>query len=375
MTRTTRGQTALPTYQYRCTECDHEFEEFQSFTDDALTVCPVCGGRLRKVFNAVGVVFKGSGFYRNDSRAAGASSAAASSSANGSGDSGSSDAGTKTSTSGSQSSSDSSSPRRRPARPARRAARPARRSGVQHRRVVDRRLSLWRGPADRPRPTYRRGMTPALDAPTFPAGRRERLRRALRRTVLARRRPLAAACAGVAVLAGLHAARPRRRADRAGAAWRPTTSPRAPSCPPTTWSPAATRRPPPRPGRRAGAVGPHPGRAGPRRRAGHRRPAGRAVPRSRATRDGWCCRSGSPTPTSVALLRVGDRVSLVAADPRRGTASYVAVDVPVARAARPADERRSGGRPAVGAAGGGRRRSRPTSTASRAPRRPTSSAS
>jgi putative FmdB family regulatory protein len=59
----------LPTYQYRCTECDHAFEEFQSFTDDALTVCPVCGGRLRKVFNAVGVVFKGSGFYRNDSRA------------------------------------------------------------------------------------------------------------------------------------------------------------------------------------------------------------------------------------------------------------------------------------------------------------------
>jgi putative FmdB family regulatory protein len=58
----------LPTYQYRCTECGHTFEEFQSFTDDALSVCPVCAGRLRKVFNAVGVVFKGSGFYRNDSR-------------------------------------------------------------------------------------------------------------------------------------------------------------------------------------------------------------------------------------------------------------------------------------------------------------------
>ena len=58
----------MPTYQYRCTECDHAFEQFQSFTDDALTVCPVCGGRLRKVFNAVGVVFKGSGFYRTDSR-------------------------------------------------------------------------------------------------------------------------------------------------------------------------------------------------------------------------------------------------------------------------------------------------------------------
>jgi putative FmdB family regulatory protein len=58
----------LPTYQYRCTECDHSFEQFQSFTDDALTVCPACGGKLRKVYNAVGVVFKGSGFYRNDSR-------------------------------------------------------------------------------------------------------------------------------------------------------------------------------------------------------------------------------------------------------------------------------------------------------------------
>ncbi|HEX4687293.1 MAG TPA: FmdB family zinc ribbon protein, partial [Nocardioides sp.] len=58
----------MPTYQYRCTECDHAFEQFQSFTDDALTVCPACGGRLRKVFNAVGVVFKGSGFYRTDSR-------------------------------------------------------------------------------------------------------------------------------------------------------------------------------------------------------------------------------------------------------------------------------------------------------------------
>ena len=58
----------MPTYQYACTECGHFFEQFQSFTDDALTVCPVCSGKLRKVFNAVGVVFKGSGFYRTDSR-------------------------------------------------------------------------------------------------------------------------------------------------------------------------------------------------------------------------------------------------------------------------------------------------------------------
>ena len=59
----------MPTYQYACTECGHAFEQVQSFSDDALTACPQCQGRLRKVFNAVGVVFKGSGFYRTDSRA------------------------------------------------------------------------------------------------------------------------------------------------------------------------------------------------------------------------------------------------------------------------------------------------------------------
>ncbi len=74
----------MPTYQYVCTECDAPLEVVQSFTDDALTVCPTCQGRLRKVFTAVGVVFKGSGFYRNDSRAK--------ESANGSGDSVKSDA-------------------------------------------------------------------------------------------------------------------------------------------------------------------------------------------------------------------------------------------------------------------------------------------
>ena len=58
----------MPTYQYSCTECGHFFETFQNFSDDSLTTCPECEGRLRKVFNAVGVVFKGSGFYRNDSR-------------------------------------------------------------------------------------------------------------------------------------------------------------------------------------------------------------------------------------------------------------------------------------------------------------------
>jgi putative FmdB family regulatory protein len=58
----------VPTYQYACTECGHDFEAVQSFSDASLTECPVCAGRLRKVFNAVGIVFKGSGFYRTDSR-------------------------------------------------------------------------------------------------------------------------------------------------------------------------------------------------------------------------------------------------------------------------------------------------------------------
>ncbi len=64
----------MPTYQYACTECGHAFEQVQSFSDASLTVCPQCEGRLRKVFNAVGVVFKGSGFYRNDSRSASSTS-------------------------------------------------------------------------------------------------------------------------------------------------------------------------------------------------------------------------------------------------------------------------------------------------------------
>ena len=58
----------MPTYQYRCTTCGHDLEAVQKFTDASLTECPNCGGSLRKVFNAVGVVFKGSGFYRTDSR-------------------------------------------------------------------------------------------------------------------------------------------------------------------------------------------------------------------------------------------------------------------------------------------------------------------
>lgn len=69
----------MPTYQYQCTECGEGLEAVQKFTDDALTECPSCNGRLKKVFSAVGIVFKGSGFYRNDSRGASSSSSPASS--------------------------------------------------------------------------------------------------------------------------------------------------------------------------------------------------------------------------------------------------------------------------------------------------------
>ncbi len=90
----------MPTYQYACTDCDHAFEQVQSFTEDSLTTCPQCEGRLRKIFNAVGVVFKGSGFYRTDSRSESKSSSASttssksgeSSTSSGSGDSSSSTA-------------------------------------------------------------------------------------------------------------------------------------------------------------------------------------------------------------------------------------------------------------------------------------------
>ena len=73
----------MPTYSYACTECDHRFDAVQSFSDDSLTVCPECGGRLRKVFSAVGVVFKGGGFYRTDSRSGSSSSVPAATSDSG----------------------------------------------------------------------------------------------------------------------------------------------------------------------------------------------------------------------------------------------------------------------------------------------------
>jgi putative FmdB family regulatory protein len=88
----------VPTYQYACTECGHAFDQFQSFSDEALTECPECGGRLRKVFNAVGVVFKGSGFYRTDSRSSTTATSPAASSGTGSSDSSGDGAGTTTKT-------------------------------------------------------------------------------------------------------------------------------------------------------------------------------------------------------------------------------------------------------------------------------------
>ena len=118
----------MPTYQYRCKDCSHDFEIVQSFADDALTVCDRCGGSLRKVFGNVGIAFKGSGFYKTDSKGekkggstwkpsetsksgsdAGASSGSSGSSDSGGSSSGSSGSTESTSSSGSSSSSDSAS--------------------------------------------------------------------------------------------------------------------------------------------------------------------------------------------------------------------------------------------------------------------------
>jgi putative FmdB family regulatory protein len=98
----------MPTYSYRCTDCSTAFDIQQAFTDDSLTVCPSCEGRLRKVFSAVGVTFNGSGFYRTDSRAA--SGAAAASSSTESSSSGSAEKSTTKTSSDSSSSSTTSTP-------------------------------------------------------------------------------------------------------------------------------------------------------------------------------------------------------------------------------------------------------------------------
>ncbi|MFJ8465596.1 FmdB family zinc ribbon protein [Streptomyces swartbergensis] len=99
----------MPTYQYQCTECGEGLEAVQKFTDDALTECPSCKGRLKKVFSAVGIVFKGSGFYRNDSRGSSSSSTPASKSSSTSSSSSDSGSGSGSSSSSGTSSSTSSS--------------------------------------------------------------------------------------------------------------------------------------------------------------------------------------------------------------------------------------------------------------------------
>ena len=113
----------MPTYSYKCTECGNAFDIQQAFTDDSLTECPVCGGKLRKIFAAVGVTFNGSGFYRTDSRAGSgksssipksdasgsSSSSDSTSSGSGSGSSGSSSGSSGSGSSGSGSSSSGSS--------------------------------------------------------------------------------------------------------------------------------------------------------------------------------------------------------------------------------------------------------------------------
>jgi putative FmdB family regulatory protein len=95
----------VPTYSYACTECANRFDAVQAFSDDALTTCPQCSGRLRKLFGSVGVVFKGSGFYRTDSRESAKSSTKSSSN----GSASSSEAGTSSSSSSTDKSSSTSS--------------------------------------------------------------------------------------------------------------------------------------------------------------------------------------------------------------------------------------------------------------------------
>ncbi len=102
----------MPTYQYACTECGDRSEVVQRFTDDPLTVCSACGGKLRKIFSPVGIVFKGSGFYRTDSRKAASTVSAgkeSSSAANGSSPAGSESKNGSSGDSGSGSSSGSGS--------------------------------------------------------------------------------------------------------------------------------------------------------------------------------------------------------------------------------------------------------------------------
>lgn len=113
----------MPTYSYACKDCDNAFDIQQAFSDDSLTVCPACGGALRKRYGSVGVVFKGSGFYRTDSRkgsvpSSGGDSSASTSSKEGSSTSSSTDSSSSSSSSSTASSSTSSSSTSSPAKAA-----------------------------------------------------------------------------------------------------------------------------------------------------------------------------------------------------------------------------------------------------------------
>ncbi|MBN3510227.1 FmdB family zinc ribbon protein [Mycolicibacterium nivoides] len=99
----------MPTYSYACTECGNRFDAVQAFSDDALTTCPKCSGKLRKLFGSVGVVFKGSGFYRTDNRESGKSSSNGSSGKSSESSSSSTSSDSSSSSSGTSSSSSSSS--------------------------------------------------------------------------------------------------------------------------------------------------------------------------------------------------------------------------------------------------------------------------
>jgi putative FmdB family regulatory protein len=98
----------MPTYEYRCTNCDEHLEVVQSFSDDPLTECPKCGGPLRKVFSPVGIVFKGSGFYKTDSRGTGKKAREKETSSSSSSDSSSDSSSSKSDSSSSKSDSSSS---------------------------------------------------------------------------------------------------------------------------------------------------------------------------------------------------------------------------------------------------------------------------
>lgn len=100
----------MPTYAYACTECRHHFDIVQSFTDDSLTTCPECSGALRKQYNAVGVVFKGGGFYKTDSRSGTGSSETAGSSNGSGGSESSSGAGDSSGSSAGSASTSSTAP-------------------------------------------------------------------------------------------------------------------------------------------------------------------------------------------------------------------------------------------------------------------------